>query len=49
MGNDYVNATFEWLQSNKNKIYGSELFGLVIAVSVTTFVTLLIKFEFSLY
>ena len=30
MGNDYVNAMFESLQSNKNIIYCSELYGFVI-------------------
>ena len=42
MGSDYVNAMFESLQSNKNRINCSELFGLVIQVSLSTFATLLI-------
>jgi len=40
MGKDYVNAMFESLQSNKSRIYYSELFGLVIKVSLSTFATL---------
>ena len=36
IGNDYVNVMFESLQSNKSRIYISELFGIVITVSLST-------------
>ena len=39
MDNDYVNAIFESLQSNKSRVDCSELFGLVIKVSLSTFAT----------
>ena len=34
MGNDYVNAIFDSMQSNKRKVDCSDLFGLVIKVSL---------------
>ena len=46
MGNDYVNGMFESLQSNKSRVDCSELFGLVVKVSLSTFTTLLIFFLF---
>ena len=42
MDNDYVNAMFESLQSNNSREDCSELFGLVINVSLSTFATSLV-------
>ena len=42
MYNDYVNAMFESLQSNKSRVDCSELFDFVIKVSLSTFATSLI-------
>ena len=37
MGNDYVNAMFESLQSNKSRVDCSGLYGLIVKVSLSTF------------
>ena len=43
MGKDSVDAMFVSLQSNKSRVDGYELFGLVTNVSLSTVATLLIK------
>ena len=47
MDNDYVNAMFKLLQNNKSRVDCSELFGLVIKVSLSTFATFLNTFLFN--